>query len=390
MNHSTLAFVSIGAAILLAGGVLSLFGARSAAADEDPPLNLARDGFFSVGGKNTVIDGKTYVVGQMYVEMRIPAKQTHPYPIVFVHGGTRSGTTFTGTPDGRESWAQYFARRGYAVYVVDQPGRGRSGYVAQAYGSPRLADAGSAQKRYLQQAKHKLWPQAHLHTQWPGSGEPDDPATVQMTGSFLPEIEFGKQQALSRDAMVALLEKIGPSIVLVHSQAGPIGWATADARPDLVKAVVAVEPNGPPVHGVEFIGAPDWFKEGGIALPYGIAGVPLAYDPPVKDASELKWVKEDKPDAPGLVTCWKQAEPARKLVNLKMPVVVMMSEASYHAPYDHCTVKFLRQAGVKVDFVKLAELGIKGNSHVMMQEKNNKEIAGAIYDWLEKSVAAAK
>lgn len=73
-----------------------------------------------------------------------------------------------------------------------------------------------------------------------------------------------------------------------------------------------------------------------------------------------------------------------------MPVVVMMSEASYHAPYDHCTVKFLQQAGVKADFVKLADLGIKGNSHVMMQEKNNKEIAGAIYQWLEKSVSAAK
>jgi pimeloyl-ACP methyl ester carboxylesterase len=190
--------------------------------------------------------------------------------------------------------------------------------------------------------------------------------------------------------MVALLDKIGPAIVLVHSQAGPIGWATADARPDLVKAVVAVEPNGPPVHGLEFVGAPDWFKEGGVALPYGIAGVPLTYDPAVKDASELKWAKEDKPDGPGLATCWKQAEPARKLVNLKMPIAVVMSEASYHAPYDHCTVKFLQQAGVKPDFIKLAELGIKGNSHVMMQEKNNKEIAAVIYGWLEKSVAAAK
>ena len=73
-----------------------------------------------------------------------------------------------------------------------------------------------------------------------------------------------------------------------------------------------------------------------------------------------------------------------------MPIVVMMSEASYHAPYDHCTVKFLQQAGVKTDFIKLADLGIKGNSHVMMQEKNSKEIAAVIYSWLEKSVAAAK
>jgi pimeloyl-ACP methyl ester carboxylesterase len=391
MNNGTIALVSLCAAALIAGGLFTFLAVRPAqAADEDPPLNLTRDGFFSVGGKYTTINGKNYVVGQMYVEMRIPQKQTHPYPIVMVHGGTRSGTTFTGTPDGRESWAQYFARRGYAVYVVDQPGRGRSGYVAEVYGPPRLADADSAQRRYLNQAKHKLWPQADLHTQWPGSGEPEDPVTVQMVGSFLPEIAFNKQQAISRDAMVALLEKIGPAIVLVHSQGGPIGWATADARPDLVKAVVAVEPNGPPVRGVQFVGAPDWFKEGGITLPYGIAGVPLTYDPPVKDASELKWVKEEKADGPGLVNCWKQAEPARKLVNLKMPIAVVMGEASYHAPYDHCTVKFLQQAGVKPDFIRLADHGVKGNSHVMMQEKNNKEIAAVIYQWLEKSVAAAK
>ena len=392
MNQGTIALISICAAALLAGGIFTFLAARPAqAADEDdPPLNLARDGFFSVGGKSTTVNGKTYVVGQMYVEMRIPQQQTHPYPIVMVHGGTRSGTTFTGTPDGRESWAQYFARRGYAVYAVDQPGRGRSSHVAEVNGPQRLADGESAQRRYLQQAKHKLWPQAHLHTQWPGTGEPDDPVSLQMIGSFLPEMDFARQQAVSRDAMVALLDKIGPAIVLVHSQGGPIGWATADARPSLVKAVVAVEPNGPPVRALELVGAPEWFKEGGIALPYGIAGVPLAYDPPVKDASELKWVKEDKPDGPGLVTCWKQAEPARKLANITMPVLVIMSEASYHAPYDHCTVKFLQQAGVKPDFIKLADLGIKGNSHVMMQEKNSKEIAAVIYQWLEKTVAAAK
>src|SRR5215831_9862783 len=67
-----------------------------ARADDDPPLNLAQDGFFYVAGKPTMINGKTHVVGQMYVEMRVPQKQTHPYPIVMVHGGTRTGTTYTG------------------------------------------------------------------------------------------------------------------------------------------------------------------------------------------------------------------------------------------------------------------------------------------------------
>jgi pimeloyl-ACP methyl ester carboxylesterase len=393
MNHDPISLISVCAAALVAAAFLtSVSGGLARAADDEPPLNLARDGFFYVGGKNTTVNGKTYVVGQMYVEMRIPRQQTHAYPIVMVHGGTRTGTTFTGTPDGRESWAQYFARRGYAVYVVDQPGRGRSGYLAEAYGPQRLADGESGQRRYLQQEKYKLWPQAHLHTQWPGNGEPDDAVTLQMVGSYVPEIgDFAKQQVLNRDALVALLDKIGPAILLVHSQAGAFAWPVADARPELVKAIMGVEPNGPPVHGVEFIGAPDWFKEGPVGLSFGVTSVPLTYAPAVKDASELKWVKDDKPDGPGLLTCWKQAEPARQLPNLqKMPVLVLTSEASYHAPYDHCTVKFLQQAGVKPSFIRLADLGIKGNSHVMMQEKNNKDIAAVIYGWLEKSLAAAK
>jgi pimeloyl-ACP methyl ester carboxylesterase len=124
--------MAVAVAALTAGVVLGLGASMSAsAAEDDPPLALARDGFFYVGGHNTTVNGHTYVVGQMYVEMRIPAQQTHPFPIIMVHGGTRTGTTYTGTPDGRESWAQYFARRGYAVYVVDQPGRGRSGYLAE-------------------------------------------------------------------------------------------------------------------------------------------------------------------------------------------------------------------------------------------------------------------
>ena len=175
---------------------------------------------------------------------------------------------------------------------------------------------------------------------------------------------------------------------MTHSQGGAFGWPVADARPDQVKAILAIEPNGPPGRALDFIGAPDWFKEGKLALTYGITSVPLTYAPALADASELKFVKEDKPDGPGLATCWKQAEPARQLVNLKMPIMVLTSEASYHAPYDHCTVKFLQQAGVKPAFIRLADLGIKGNSHVLMLEKNNKEIAAVIAGWLDKTAAA--
>jgi pimeloyl-ACP methyl ester carboxylesterase len=345
-----------------------------------------------VGGKTMTVNGREFVYGQMYVEIRIPAKQTKPYPIIMVHGGTMSGTNFTGTPDGREGWAQHFVRQGYAVYVVDQPGRGRSGFLTAATGPMRNSERNNSQSRFVAQAKSKLWPQAELHTQWPGTGTPDDDATLQVAMSQLPAIEdFAKQQPLVRDGLIALIDKIGPSILLTHSQSGAFGWPVADARPDKVKAILAIEPNGPPGHSLEFVGAPDWFKEGALALTYGITAVPLSYAPPVANASDLKFVKEDKPDGPGLAACWKQAEPARQLPNLqKMPILVLSAEASYHAPYDHCTVKYLQQAGVKPTFIRLADVGIKGNSHVMMMEKNNKEIAAVIAQWLEKSLPATQ
>jgi pimeloyl-ACP methyl ester carboxylesterase len=249
-------------------------------------------------------------------------------------------------------------------------------------------ERGNALPRFVAQEKYKLWPQAVLHTQWPGSGDPDDPATVQLAASQMPAIvDFAEQQVLNRDALIALLDKIGPAILLTHSQAGAYGWPVADARPDLVKAILAIEPNGPPFYNVEFVGAPDYFKQGPLALPYGIAGVPLTYSPPINNASELTIVQQDKADGPDLVRCYAQAEPARHLPNLqKMPILVLTSEASYHAPYDHCTVKFLRQAGINPTFIRLAELGIRGNSHVMMLEKNNKEIAAVIGNWLDHTM----
>jgi pimeloyl-ACP methyl ester carboxylesterase len=279
-------------------------------------------------------------------------------------------------------------RQGYAVYVVDQPGRGRSGFLAAATGPMRNSELGNSASRFVAQAKFKLWPQAALHTQWPGSGEADDPATLQLSMSQLPAIaSFAKQQPLVRDALIALLDKIGPSILMTHSQGGAFGWPVADARHELVKAILAIEPNGPPGRSLEFIGAPDYFKEGALALRYGITDVPLTYAPALGSAEELTFVKEDKPDGPGLATCWKQAEPARQLPNLqKMPILVLTAEASYHAPYDHCTVKYLQQAGVKPSFIRLADLGITGNSHVMMLEKNNKEIAAVIAQWLAKTL----
>jgi pimeloyl-ACP methyl ester carboxylesterase len=357
-----------------------------AQAQERGPLTLASASYFFVGGKiDTSVEGSP-VVGQMYVEYMIPARRSHPYPIVMVHGGSQTGTNFTGTPDGREGWAQYFVRRGYAVYVVDQVARGRAAYWSQVFGPVLPSRITFTEQRFVVPERYKQWPQAHLHTQWPGAGKPGDPAFDQFYASQFPSIaSFPKQQELNRDALVALLDKIGPVILLTHSQSGSFNWPVADARPKLIKALVAVEPSGPPVHDIENTGAPDWFKDAERTKVSGLADVQLAYEPPVPAGGALDFVRQDKPDKPDLVRCWLQKEPARQLPNLKgIPVVIVMSEASYHAPYDHCTAAYLSQAGVPNTLIRLAEVGVHGNGHMMMIEKNNAEIAGVIAQWLDR------
>ena len=200
---------------------------------------LAREGFFYVGGKPTVVNGRTYMAGQMYVDFRIPAKQTHPYPIIMVHGGTRSGTNIPARPTAARAGRSISCAGATPSTSSISPGAGDPAILPEVYGPCKVADGDGGQRRYLSQEKYKLWPQAHLHTQWPGSGAPDDPVTLQMTSGYVPEIEdFTKQQFLNRDALVALFDKIGPAILMVHSQAGAFTWPVADARPDLVKAIV--------------------------------------------------------------------------------------------------------------------------------------------------------
>jgi len=355
------------------------------------PLSIAREGHVYAGGKYSTVDGRQVISGQLYAEYQIPTQLLHPYPIVMVPGAGSSGASFMGTPDDREGWAQFFLRAGYAVYVIDQPGRGRAAYVSDVYGPLSPVETSEAlQRRVTRSEEYNLWPQAHLHTQWPGAGKPGDSSFDAFMASRLPVVsDFTLQQVLNRDAIIALLTKIGPAILLTHSQAGAFGWPVADARPDLVKAIVAVEPSGPPFYDVQDVGAPEWFRYGTtLARPWGITADPLVYSPPAASASDLQIQQQEKPEWPELCKCWLQKDPARQLPNLqKIPILIVTSEASYHAPYDRCTVRFLEQAGVHLSWVKLAEVGIHGNGHAMMIEKNNAEIASVLSQWLAKTIS---
>jgi len=376
----------------LAGALLLTIGtalcAHAAPAGNDGPP-IAKQGYLFAGGKYLTLKGKKIMAGQIYAEFQIPKNQRHSTPIVMVHGAIQTGTNFTGTPDGRMGWAEYFLRAGYPVYVIDQPGRARAGYDADSEGEQAFPDLVATEQRFTAPERTKLWPQAKLHTQWPGTGVAGDPIFDQFYMSQVPFVRTPeKAQTMTRDGLVALLEKIGPAVVMTHSQSGAMGWLVADARPDLVRALIQVEPSGPPVHDVDMVGAPDYLRDGAAARPWGLSAIPMGYAPRVASPAELSFVQQEKADGPDLARCWLQKAPARSLPNLaKMPMLIVNGEASFHAPFEHCTVKYLEQAGVHPTWIDLGKAGVHGNGHMMMLEKNNLEVAAVIEHWLAKSTA---
>jgi pimeloyl-ACP methyl ester carboxylesterase len=186
------------------------------------------------------------------------------------------------------------------------------------------------------------------------------------------------QETKMQAAGVALLKKIGAAILISHSQGGLMPWVIADAAPSLVKAIISIEPTGPP-----FI---DSVFSSGRTRIYGVTDIPLTYYPTPTNTTAPLQTKVISNSGTGTGTCMIQAEPARQLVNFKnIPVLLETAEASYHAVYDDCTYYFLKQAGVPVEHLKLADAGIHGNGHLHFMEKNSDQIAAVLDAWIKKT-----
>ena len=183
MNRTARGFGAASVALVFIAGAVAMMTAQNKPAE---PLSIARQGYLFAGGKYSTVNGRQVMSGQLYAEFQIPARQSHPWPIVMIHGGAQSGTNFTGTPDGREGWAQFFLRQGYAIYVVDQPGRGRAAYQSDRYGPAAPLNLETTQRQFTAPERANRWPQAKLHTQWPGQGVSGDPVFDQFYASQMP------------------------------------------------------------------------------------------------------------------------------------------------------------------------------------------------------------
>jgi pimeloyl-ACP methyl ester carboxylesterase len=392
-EFSALSATGISAAALAANPLYS--AARNLAGDPRPDqkvaLDLAEWSYFWVGVERAELARGTVANGsQMYVEYMIPAAVRHPYPIVLVHGGGGQGTDWMGTPDGRAGWTTYLLQEGYAVYVVDRPGHGRPPFHPDLHGpfpeqAPALEGISGRFTPPNPTASAKPLPFQHFHNQWPGTGEVGSPDLDQFVasqgGSYVtvPASSPSAAQAASqpiahrvwRERGAQLVDKIGPAIIMTHSAGGPFGWLVAEARPNLVKGIVAIEGGGQP-----FAGANVW----------GMSTIPVAFDPPILNPGELKTVMVPSPET-GVADYKIQAEPARKLVNLQgIPIVMVTSEGSFASPGNPGGVAFFKQAGCAAEELRLVDHGIRGNGHMMMVERNNRQVLQPILEWMAKNV----
>ena len=343
--------------------------------------HLSRKSSYYVGGD--YVGDPPVMGGQMYVEVWEPREITQPYPMVLFHGNGQTGVDWLQTPDGRAGWAYYLIEQGYVLYMVDYPARGRSAYVpGGVHGDLGIRTAAQLQTIWTDVEEMGDFPLNDNHTQWPGEGRPGDPV---FDAFIKTQVQFaGQSTTLARHAAIELLEQIGPVILFTHSQGGGVGFGVTDGAPGLVKGLITVEPGGPQIGRVS---TSQVAYTGDPANAWGPVNYPLTYAPAVSDPSEFKTYLEDEADQPGEVPCWLQEEPARQLVNFAdVPVLSVSADGTYHRVFDACIPKWLNQAGVETDFVRLEDVGLSGNGHMMMLELNSDEIIAYIHEWMVDNV----
>lgn len=306
------------------------------------PLALSKMGSFMAGGRKVRIEGEPvetislstgfrdyaydpngeFWIEQSYVQFFIPQERQFPLPILLVHGGGMTGNCWETTPDGRMGWQESLLRRGVATYTIDAVERGRAGFSSLP---------GTWQGRPLQRSTEEAWMLFRI-------GAPSDfYARRPFDGSQFPAEAFDTlmRQGVPRwltnteaqvSALVEAIRKIGPCVLIGHSQGGGQVMAAADRETDLVRACVLLEPHGAPLRFERAAGRPTLLVNGDFL-----------------DRDET----------------WKG--------------IVRHTGESIAA---------WRRSGGTADILDLSAKEIRGNSHMLMMDRNSETILDLVMDWL--------
>jgi len=323
-------------------------------------LRIQKQGSFTVGG--TVItnpgtfdpakmtpEGQTFHGDHAYVFYQIPTNG-RKLPLVFWHGYGQSSKTWETTPDGRDGFQNIFLRRGFSVYVIDQPRRGKAGRSTQPITTTPVPD----EQKWFNIFRIGIWPEF-----FPGVQFSQDPMALeqyfrQMTPDTGP-IDID----VNSDAVADLFDKIGKGVLVTHSHSGGMGWQTL-IKSGNIRAVVSYEPGS------------------GFVFPEGEVPPPMQ-----SSAGELKASSVSRSDFIKLT---------------KIPIVIyygdnIPEQPSENPGQDNWRVRLamarlwsdaINRHGGDVTIVHLPEMGIYGNTHFPFSDLNNLEIADLLSDWLKE------
>jgi len=322
-----------------------------AACASPAPIELRDMGSFHVGGREAVISGKpvrevvftpggvpakvdpngVYQVEQMYVQYFLPARERGTVPLLLWHGGGLTGVSYETTPDGRPGWLNYFVNKGWATFNSDAVERGRAGWAQYPDifpGEPIFLTKADPFERFrIGQGEGSYNRDVAKMKPLPGTQFPIG-AYENFTRQLVPR--WTTTDAPTLAAYTLLVDRICPCAIVFHSQAGQFAFKVAQARPDKVKALVAVEPAG--------LGDP--------AQAAALKGMPI------------------------LALFGDHIERDARWPTIRANAVKFLEAA--------------REAGGRVEIRDLPKAGIRGNSHMMMMDRNNLEVADVIQTWLER------
>ncbi|RYZ58904.1 MAG: alpha/beta fold hydrolase [Proteobacteria bacterium] len=332
-------------------------------------LIIEQQGSFAVGGTVSTEPGKfdpikqgafnpagPDVAGQSrhgdhaYVFYQVPSHAKN-LPLVFWHGYGQSSKTWESTPDGREGFQTLFLRRGFPVYLMDQPGRGKASKATK----PAAITAAADEQLWFGIFRLGAWPDFYENV----SFSKDPEALNQFFRQSVPDAGPPFQSDLYVNAASALFDKIGQGILVTHSASGSLGWKTALKNKNL-RAIISLEPGG------DFV-----FPEGEMIEPTKL-GARVIQPATIAKSEFLKFTKIP------IVIYYGDNIPAETSTN--------PGQEQWRAflAIARKWAKVVNEHGGDVQVIHLPEIGIKGNTHFPMSDLNNIQIADEISKFLKE------
>ena len=327
--------------------------AVSASAQSDKPLTIKSQGSFFVGGETRTTNPpnqgpQDVTVNQMYVQYQEPMNGARHVPVVMVHGCCLSSKTWETTPDGRMGWNEYFLRKDRPVYMADQVSRARSGFDATIINEVKAGTAKPSQLPNVLMASHQTaWAVFRFGPEFPKAFDDEQfpvKAADELYKQMIPDFNavLPMPNPTWKD-MAALAVQLHGAILMGHSESGFYPEEAAMIDPSGIKGIISIE-----------MGCTTTLKPDQISK---LSKIPIL----VMFGDHLDGVKGR------FGSIWPD--------NLKTCATF---------------VKQVKDAGGNAELMELPKLGIHGNSHMLMQDKNNLQLADLILNWIDQNVEGKK